>query len=180
RCPLLVRGPNGAGKTSLLRVLGGLADPLAGQIAFVTGEGHSLDSRAERADRLHFLGHTDGLKPALTVADHLSHWSAFFGPVASQNASAMDQLGLDGLLGVPVRFLSVGQRRRVALARLLHGRRPVWLLDEPSSGLDAEGVAALEGVLNAHAEAGGVVVAATHLPLALANSTELHLGEARS
>ncbi|MEM8786149.1 MAG: heme ABC transporter ATP-binding protein CcmA, partial [Pseudomonadota bacterium] len=66
------------------------------------------------------------------------------------------------------------------LARLLHGRRPVWLLDEPSSGLDAEGVAALEGVLNAHAEAGGVVVAATHLPLALANSTELHLGEARS
>ena len=177
---LAVTGPNGAGKTTLLRLIAGLLEPAQGQLELV--EGAADTTLAEQA---HYLGHRDALKPALSVQENLEFWYAFLGgrdaPAASSAAavlSALDAVGLRPLIGLPAAYLSAGQRRRLAIARLVAAPRPIWLLDEPTAALDAASQDRLAGLMRAHLAGGGIIVAATHGPLGLPAAGELRLGVA--
>lgn len=157
---LVVTGPNGAGKTTLLRVLAGFIPADAGKIMLEgTEEGASL------AQSVHFVGHRDGLRAALTVRENLELASPLFGQSGAPVSDVATQLNLTALLDLPVGVLSAGQRRRTALARLLVSRRPVWLLDEPTAALDTASQAMVAALITAHVDDGGIVVAATHLDL---------------
>jgi heme exporter protein A len=153
-------GANGAGKTSLLRAIAGLVRLEAGEIAFGTA-----DPAEARAGGVHLVGHQDGLKPSRTVREELSFWSRWTGGSAETGQAAAEDLGLTPLLDLEVRRLSAGQRRRLALARALAAPRPLWLLDEPLSPLDAGWRARFGAMMQAHLEGGGMIVAAVHDPL---------------
>lgn len=174
---LVLRGPNGSGKSSLLRVMAGLIRAEAGTLAW-NGQ-DALDDREAHGGRLHFVGHLDGIKLALTVAENVAFWGRLRGRRLDEAAliSALDTLHLGRLSDAPARFLSAGQRRRLALTRLIATRADLWLLDEPSVGLDDESLAALEALLSAHRAQGGMIVAATHTEIALADAQILNLGE---
>ena len=167
---LVVTGPNGAGKSSLLRAIAGFL-PLAG--GHVTFEGGELE------ERVHYLGHADALKSALTASENLSFWAALLGGTPGRVAPALARLGLPHVADFPVRALSAGQKRRVALARLLVAPRPLWLLDEPTTALDVGAQALFAQVMREHLAQGGIIVAATHAPLGLEAPREIRLEEAR-
>ena len=167
---LLLLGPNGAGKSTLLRVLAGLLRPAAGQVAW-DGEDVAADAPAH-GDRTRYLGHQDAIKPSLTPREDLDFWARLRG---GDPDAALDALGLSALAGLPCRILSAGQRRRLALARLVLGEAPLWLLDEPTLGLDTASVARLGTLLAAHRARGGIVLAATHLPLPLPGARDVPL-----
>ncbi|HEY8615288.1 heme ABC exporter ATP-binding protein CcmA [Phenylobacterium sp.] len=154
-------GANGAGKTSLLRCVAGLVRPEAGEVAF--GE---VEPAEARGAGLHFVGHHDGLKPARTAREELAFWTRWCG--GADIASAVEALELAPLLDLEVRRLSAGQRRRVALARLLAAPRPLWLLDEPLSPLDARWRARAGALMQQHLAGGGLILAAVHDPLPVA------------
>jgi heme exporter protein A len=165
---MLLTGPNGSGKSSLLRLLAGLSVPLTGVLEW-DGTAIAQDAAGHRA-RLHFVGHHDAVKPVLTAVEMLSFWGALreSGPPRLQQAKtreALERLGLGHLALSPCRLLSAGQKRRLSLARLFAGRAQLWLLDEPTNGLDAVGVRLLEDGISAHREAGGIIIAATHTPI---------------
>ncbi len=164
---LLLVGPNGSGKSTLLRLLAGLVRAEAGRVLW-RGE-DALADLAEHAGRVAYLGHLDAVKAGLTAAENLSVW----GMRAVDEALAA--LGLAALAELPAKLLSAGQRRRLAVARLLARPAPIWLLDEPTLGLDAASVARFGALLATHRASGGVVVAATHLPLPLPDAAELAL-----
>ncbi|MBO9710725.1 MAG: heme ABC exporter ATP-binding protein CcmA [Caulobacter sp.] len=161
---IALTGRNGAGKTSLLRAVAGLLKPAEGEVEFL-GEGGALEAEAARAEALHLVGHHDGLKSTRSAWEELLFQALWTGGTEESARRAAERLDLDRLLGLEIRRLSAGQRRRVALARLLASPRPLWLLDEPMAPLDAghrEGF----GVLMAeHLAGGGMVLAAVHDPL---------------
>ncbi len=173
---LILRGPNGSGKSSLLRLMAGLVRPEAGTLAW-NGQ-DALDDREAHGGRLHFVGHLDGVKLALTVAENVRFWAQLRGLTldGAALAEALDTLTLARLADVPARLLSAGQRRRLALTRLVATRADLWLLDEPTVGLDDVSLTALETMLAAHRAQGGMVVAATHTEIALRDGQILHLG----
>jgi heme exporter protein A len=158
---MLLHGPNGAGKSSLLRVVAGLTPAAAGSVLW-DGE-DALEDLPTHAGRIAWLGHLDAVKPALTVAEHV------FAP------AALTALGLAAYAELPAKFLSAGQKRRLALARAVASGAPLWLLDEPTNGLDATSIALLGGVFAAHREAGGMIIASTHTPLDLPGAEVLQL-----
>jgi heme exporter protein A len=172
---LLLTGANGAGKSSLLRLLAGLLRPAAGTLLWEGAD--ALADRAEYARRLRYLSPQDALKPALTARENLAFAARLHGGEGAD--AALDALGLLPLAELPARLLSTGQRRRLALARLAltpaAAAAPLWLLDEPTLGLDAAAVSRLGALLARHREGGGAVVAATHLPLPLPDAGELRL-----
>jgi heme exporter protein A len=163
-------GVNGAGKTSLLRAVAGFIRPLAGSIAF-EGPGGALPADdAWRAD-CHLVGHQDGLKSGRRARDEILFQARWTGGGGAAALAAADRLGLTRLLDLEVRVLSAGQRRRLALARLLASPRALWLLDEPLAPLDAANRELFGAVMGEHLAAGGLILAAVHDPLPIAART---------
>ena len=167
---LVIAGPNGAGKTSLLRAIAGLLRPASGLIAF-----DGWDELEEaRAEILHWHGWHDGLKTTRLARDELAFWARWSGGSPTHVDRAADALQLHPLLDAEVRRLSAGQRRRLALARLLCPPRPLWLLDEPMAPLDAHMRERFGAVMAEHLAGGGAILAAAHDPLPVPHRT-LHL-----
>lgn len=165
---LAVEGANGAGKTSLLRVIAGFLAPADGRLLVKTGDREITDGE-ERGKLIGWLGHHDGLKPQLTVREQLDFYAALYG--AAADASVLEQVGLARQADLPCRYLSAGQRRRLALARLLVSNRPLWLLDEPFAALDVAGQSLVAQLMARHCGSGGIIIAATHDPLGLGNES---------
>lgn len=168
---LLVRGGNGYGKTSLLRILCGLAAPAAGEVRW-RGEPVSR-AREQYAGELAYVGHANGIKDELTPMENLRLAAALGGRAldADAAATALERVGLASCLDLSARVLSFGQRRRVALAGLATAGALLWILDEPLTGLDVDGVAMVEAMIRDHVAAGGLAVMTTHQPLALGGLT---------
>lgn len=170
---LLLRGPNGSGKSSLLRLMAGLLAPARGALAW-GDRPVSADPEGHRA-RLRYLGHQDAVKSDLSAAENLAFWSATHGHSRDGVAAALDRVGLVRLADVPVRLFSAGQRRRLALARLFLAPAELWLLDEPTVGLDEDSVVRLQDGLDGQRRDGGRVVIATHTALDLPGADRLDL-----
>ena len=157
-------GANGAGKSSLLRAIAGLLTPEAGRIGFER-DGQDLEPEVARTRHLHLIGHQDGFRSGRTAYEELSFQVGWCGGGPGGIDEAVRALGLEGLMDLEVRRLSAGQRRRLALARLLAAPRAVWLLDEPLSPLDARWRAEVGRLMQAHLDGGGMLLAAVHDPL---------------
>jgi heme exporter protein A len=150
---LELRGPNGSGKSTLLRILAGLTRQHAGTVKF-TGAGEDV--------AVHYLGHADAVKPAESALEQARFWASYFGRPREAAQAALDRVGLAQRFDVPGRGLSAGQKRRLALARLLIEPRPVWLLDEPTAALDVEGKKLVLDLVAEHRLTGGMAIAAIH------------------
>lgn len=170
---LLLHGPNGSGKSSLMRLMAGLLRPAEGALTW-GGAAVADDPDAHRA-RLHYVGHLDAIKPTLTVAENIAFHARLRGVATPALEAALDAFALGNLADQPGRFLSQGQRRRTALARLAASPADLWLLDEPTLGLDRAAVDRLAKVLARHRAGGGRVVVATHVPLDLSDAAILDL-----
>ncbi|MCI4678073.1 heme ABC exporter ATP-binding protein CcmA [Rhodoblastus acidophilus] len=173
---LLVLGRNGAGKSTLLRALAGLLPLRGGEIRLEGGA-----SETPLAEQAHYVGHADGLKAALTALENLQFWSHMLKASSGSALSpegALAKVGLARVGDFPVAYLSAGQKRRVALARLFVAPRPVWLLDEPATALDVGSQEKFAEAMAAHRAGGGFVIAATHAPLGLIGGRELRLDAA--
>lgn len=168
---IALTGANGSGKTSLLRAIAGLLKPAAGEIAF---QG-AADNDLARHEAVHLIGHADGLKGGRTALEELSFQANWLGGDDAGVAAAIERLSLTPLLDLEVRRLSAGQRRRLALARLVSAPRPLWLLDEPMAPLDTARRDLLAGMMRGHLAGGGLILAAVHDPLPIP-ATVLEIG----
>jgi heme exporter protein A len=171
---LVVKGPNGSGKSTLLRVVAGLLPRESGKVHL-----SGADDFETVAAACHYLGHRNAMKRELTVAENLRFWKTFFGD--SQGGSgigvedAAEAVGLGGIVHLPFGYLSAGQQRRMAMAKLLVAWRPVWILDEPTAALDTAAEMMFAGLVKEHLRRGGIALAATHQPLGLGEMAELHM-----
>ena len=157
---LILRGRNGAGKTSLLRLIAGLNEPAHGSLVL---DGGRPDTPI--AQHCHFIAHQEAFKPALSVAENLTFWAGFFGGGSIDDA--LETFSLEPLADFAGGLLSAGQKRRLALARLVLVQRPLWLLDEPSVGLDAASVEQLQKLMRIQLDNGGMIIATTHVDLGM-------------
>ena len=172
---LSLEGPNGAGKTSALRILSGLLPPLEGDVR-VHMAGYVVTDAEERGRLAGWIGHHDGVKGQLSVIENAQFFAQLYGARVSV-ASVLDRVGLSRIADLPAQYLSAGQRRRLGLARLILSARPVWLLDEPLSSLDAAGRRLTAELIGQHCDDGGIAIVATHETLGL-DATRLFLGQA--
>lgn len=173
---LQIHGPNGSGKTTLLRILCGLTLPTEGEIRW---RGTNIQSNSSEyfSEVLH-VGHTDGVKLELSPSENLRFARSLGNhPTEIEVAEVLERLDLYGFEDIPTRTLSAGQRRRVALARLLLTHAKLWILDEPFTSLDKAGINAMELLLTQHLDQGGIVILTSHNPIRLGNRPmkELHL-----
>jgi heme exporter protein A len=169
---LLVTGPNGAGKSTLLRIIAGLLPQTDGKLR-LEGAPAEFDGLVAAA---HYLGHLNAMKPVLSIEENLRFWQSFNGNGPCSITEALERVSLGDIGHLPFGYLSTGQKRRASIARLLLSERPVWLLDEPTAGLDKASELQFAGLMQAHLKGGGIIVAATHLPLGLGGAKELALG----
>jgi len=172
---LVVKGPNGSGKSTLLRVLAGLLPARSGSAKLLAAP-HPVERLGEAA---HYLGHRNAMKRELTVEENLSFWKTFLGDMIGGAGvpveEAVEAVGLGGIAHLPFGYLSAGQQRRMAMAKLLVAWRPVWILDEPTAALDAAAEDMFAGLVTAHLARGGIAIAATHQPLGLEGVQELRM-----
>lgn len=173
---MLLTGPNGSGKSTLLRVIAGLLRPEAGSVT-IAGEGLETDVRASEAS--HYLGHRNAMKQDLSVFENLNFWKKFLGDFDGGSSldieEAAEAVGLTSITHLPFGYLSAGQQRRFAMAKLLVAWRPIWILDEPTAALDASADVMFTGLVKTHLAKGGIAVAATHQPLGLDHAQELRM-----
>ncbi|PDV87972.1 heme ABC exporter ATP-binding protein CcmA [Rhizobium sp. H4] len=173
---LILTGRNGSGKSTLLRVVAGLLRPEKGTVIF---HGDGSPEGRHPGEVCHYLGHRNAMKNELTVAENLDFWRTFLdetdAPAGLSLEGAAEAVGLSGITHLPFGYLSAGQQRRFAFAKLLVAHRPVWILDEPTAALDASADRLFAGLIEAHLAKGGIVLAATHQPLGLKNVQELKM-----
>ena len=169
---LIATGDNGSGKSTLLRVVAGLLTPSEGKISL-----HETDMNEwpDLETACHYLGHANAMKTALSVEENLRSWQDFCGNAHMDIDEALDMVGLPQVGHLPFGYLSTGQKRRTSIARLLVSYRPVWLLDEPTAGLDAGSEKQFAALMRAHLEDDGIIIAATHIPLGLEGLQHLHM-----
>lgn len=172
---MTLEGPNGAGKSSALRILAGLLPSAAGEIRFQMNGGYSITDSDERARVVGWMGHADGVKAQLTVMENAEFFASLYGSRVSV-AGVLDHVGLKRMTGIPAQYLSAGQRRRLSLARLILSKRPLWLLDEPLSSLDADGRRVAAELIGEHCDDGGIAIVATHETLGL-DATRFFIGQ---
>jgi len=172
---LLLRGANGSGKSTLLRVLAALIPPAQGRV-LADGVDVAEDPERHRA-QLRYLGHLDALKPDLTLRENVAAAASLAGADGSRVDAALEAFTLAPMADRPARFLSQGQRRRAALARVLAAPATLWLLDEPTLALDAAASQRLEQAIASHRDGGGIAVIATHAGLTAAGARTLTLAE---
>lgn len=173
---LVVKGPNGSGKSTLLRVVAGLLPRETGRVELAGEGGQAFETVASAC---HYLGHRNAMKGELTVAENLAFWRRFLGDMYGASTVSIDEaaeaVGLEGIAHLPFGYLSAGQQRRFAFAKLLVAYRPVWILDEPTAALDTSGDHLFAELIEAHRRSGGIVLAATHQPLGLERAQELRM-----
>jgi heme exporter protein A len=169
---LTISGRNGAGKSSLLRMVAGLLRIASGRLALEGG-----DPEMTIGEQAHYLGHQDALKHSLSVGENLRFWAGLFGAGNAEIGEALVAAGLDTLADLPAAYLSAGQRRRLSIARLRAVKRPIWLLDEPTSTLDAAAQRRLTELMGSHLAEGGLILAATHGAIGLEGVQELRLDQ---
>ena len=169
---LVITGANGSGKSTFLRIVAGLLAPAEGEI---TLDGATEDFPTVAA-ATHYLGHQNAMKPVLSVVENLTFWQQFSGMPHLDIPEALEMVGLESIGHLPFGYLSTGQRRRISIAKLLVSYRPIWLLDEPTAGLDKASERQFADLMSAHMDDGGIIVAATHIPLGLANVGSLDMG----
>ncbi|MFK5979386.1 MAG: heme ABC exporter ATP-binding protein CcmA [Rhizobiaceae bacterium] len=165
---LLVTGTNGSGKSTLLRVIAGLLLSFSGKIEM------SPDNRPIQ-QQCHYLGHQNALKPSMSVGENLEFWQRYCGSPDDEINEALEKVGLAGVQDIPAGYLSAGQKRRIAIARLLVTRRSLWLVDEPTAALDKASEAMFATILQAHLDKGGIAIAATHQPLGIKSAQKLDM-----
>ncbi len=173
---LVLTGRNGSGKSTLLRTVAGLLRPEQGSVK-IAGEG--VDEEMRPSEACHYLGHRNAMKTELTVSENLRFWKDFLGDFHGAAGVAIDEaaesVGLAGITHLPFGYLSAGQQRRFAMAKLLVAWRPVWILDEPTAALDRAADDMFTDLVKDHLAKGGIVLAATHQPLGLTNARELQM-----
>lgn len=173
---LVLTGRNGSGKSTLLRVVAGLLRQEKGRVTL-----SAIDGDSERApgEASHYLGHRNAMKSELTVAENLTFWKAFLGDMAGGTGlgieAAADAVALADITHLPFGYLSAGQQRRIAFAKLLVAHRPIWILDEPTAAVDASADQLFTDLISAHQKKGGIVLAATHQSLGLDNVQEMRM-----
>jgi heme exporter protein A len=172
---VVLTGGNGSGKSSLLRLIATLLAPAAGRLLWA-GQPVAADPARYRA-AIDYAGHLDAIKPALSPRETLSFWATLRGVANPAIEAALDRFGLVVAADWPCRWLSAGQRQRLALARLIASPSPVWLLDEPTAALDDDGEARLIATIAEHRTEGGRLVVATHQPLALPDAATIRLDD---
>lgn len=172
---LLLKGPNGSGKTTLLRLLAGADKIENGKIKVYMASGKGRSRHDGVIGVSHFITHQDGLKRNLTVHENLSFWTSYMGGDSGRIDNALRTVGLEPMPHILASRLSAGQKKRLMLARLLTISHPLWLLDEPSVSLDDDGQKLLNKLMQEHIEAGGIVIASTHLPLGIDFNQTLNL-----
>lgn len=173
---LILTGPNGSGKSTLLRVVAGLLRPESGSVSYTPrGSGEAFPA----GEAAHYLGHRNAMKPELSVEENLSFWKDFLGDAEGGTGldigEAAEKVGLGGIAHLPFGYLSAGQQRRFAFAKLLVAWRPIWILDEPTAALDAAADRMFARLVSGHLEKGGIALAATHQPLGLEGAKELRM-----
>lgn len=171
---LIVTGENGSGKSTTLRGVAGLMPLNSGSVKLLDDNGKQFEG--ETREYCHYLGHQNGMKPSLTVRENLDFWQKFCGEPDLTIKEALDEVDLAHTVDLPFSYLSAGMKRRVSIARLLVSDRPIWIVDEPTAGLDAQSVNMFTALCHAFCEGGGILIAATHLPLGIETEKTLEIG----
>ena len=168
---LLLTGPNGVGKTTLIRSIAGFIQPEAGSITLnlapdstKTASETALETASDQAELIHYIGHKNGIRTSLTVLENLEFWCEFYGSDKPLNP-VIKSHNLSSLIHIPAGYLSAGQKRRLSLAKLALIKKPLWLLDEPTVSLDELSAKLVADAASQHLNAGGILIAATHIPL---------------
>ena len=170
---LIVTGENGSGKSTTLRGVAGLLPLSGGSVTLLDEKGKQFEG--ETREYCHYLGHQNGMKPALTVHENLDFWQKFCGEPDLSIEQALEEVDLAHTIELPFSYLSAGMKRRVSIAKLLISDRPIWIVDEPTAGLDAQSSKMFTNLCQTFCNGGGILIAATHLPLGIKTEKTLEI-----